>query len=190
MLNRRRILKIFEESEAILNGHFRLTSGLHSKKYLQCAQVLQYPNHVKLLCEEIAKNFKKEKPTVVAGPAIGGIIVSYEVARSLGCRSIFAERQDGKMLFRRNFSISKSDRVLVVEDVVTTGLSTNELIKLVKETGATLAGVGCIIDRSSSKVDFGAKFKSLIKIKVDTYKPGNCPMCLKNIPAIKPGSRR
>ncbi len=189
MLTKKTILNIFNKTGALLTGHFKLSSGLHSEKYLQCALVLQYPKYARLLCSELAKKFKKEKPTVVIGPALGGIIVSYEVARALNCRSIFAERQEGKLILRRNFTIGKKDRALVVEDVVTTGLSTKEVIALVKEAGAKLVGVGSIVDRSSSKIDFGIKFKSLIKVKVNTYTEYDCPLCKKGIPWIKPGSR-
>ncbi|MBM3249135.1 MAG: orotate phosphoribosyltransferase [Candidatus Omnitrophica bacterium] len=189
-MNKKNILNIFNKTNALLTGHFKLSSGLHSEKYLQCALVLQYPKYAKLLCSELAKKFEKEKPTVVAGPALGGIIVSYEVARALKCRSIFAEREEGRLTFRRNFSVDKSDRVLVVEDVVTTGLSTKELITLIKDAGTKLVGVGSIVDRSNSKIDFGARFKSLIKIKIDTYSENNCPLCKQDIPLVKPGSRK
>ncbi len=190
MLTKKYILNIFNKTNALLTGHFKLSSGLHSEKYLQCALVLQYPKYAKLLCSELAKRFEKEKPTVVIGPALGGIIVSYEIARALNCRSIFAERQEGKLVLRRSFAIDKKDRVLVVEDVVTTGLSTKEVIELVKESRAKLVGVGSIVDRSGHKIDFGVKFKSLIKVRIDTYTEDNCPLCKKGIQAIKPGSRK
>lgn len=190
MLPRNAILKIFKETGAFLTGHFKLSSGLHSGRYLQCALVLQHPKYAKLLCTELAKKFKKENPTIIAGPALGGVVVSYEIARALNCRSIFAEREEGKLKFRRGFSVDKSDRVLVVEDVITTGLSTNELISLIREAGAKVIGVGSIVDRSNSKIDFGVSFKSLIKVKVDTYTENNCPFCKKRIPWVKPGTRR
>ncbi|MFH0838691.1 MAG: orotate phosphoribosyltransferase [Candidatus Omnitrophota bacterium] len=189
-MHAKRIMDIFKKTNAFLTGHFKLSSGLHSDKYLQCALVLQHPKLAALLCADLARKFKKKKPTVVAGPALGGIVVSYEVARALGCRSIFAEREDGKLTFRRGFSVDKGDRVLVVEDVVTTGLSSKELITLIRQAGAKIVGVGAIIDRSKTKPDFGVPFKNLLKIKVATYTENDCPLCKEGIMVIKPGSRR
>lgn len=183
------ILEIFKKTNALLTGHFKLSSGFHSEKYLQCALMLQYPKYAKKLCQELAKRFEKEKPTVVVGPAIGGILVSYEVAKALGCRSIFTEREEGKMVLRRGFDIKESDKVLVVEDVVTTGGSTKEVIDVVKQRGAKLVGVGAIIDRSCEGVDFGVKFEYLVKLNIETFKPEDCPFCRKGIPVLKPGSR-
>lgn len=198
--------KIFKKANALLKGHFKLSSGLHSEGYLQCALVLQYPKYAKKICQELANLFsarsgsalparggrggRKEKPTVVIAPAIGGILVSYEVAKALGCRSIFTERENGVMTLRRGFDIKRSDRVLVVEDVVTTGGSTKEVIDLVRKNGAKLIGVGAIIDRSCEKIDFGVEFKSLVKLALKTFKPEDCPLCKRGIPVVKPGSRR
>ena len=184
------VLEIFKKTNALLKGHFKLSSGLHSEQYLQCALVLQHPEYAGQLCGELAKKFIKEKPTVVVAPALGGVFVSYEVARALGCRSLFTEREDGRMTLRRGFTISPSDKALVVEDVVTTGGSTKEVIEVVRQNGAQLVGVGAIVDRSSEKIDFGAKFESLLKIKVETFKPEDCPLCAKGIPVVKPGSRK
>lgn len=184
------VIDIFKKTNALLSGHFKLSSGLHSEKYLQCALVLQHPEYAKKICNELAKKFKEDKPDVVIGPAIGGIIVSYEVAKALGCRSIFTEREDGKMTLRRGFTIEKSDRALIVEDVITTGGSTKEVIGVVKQGGAKIIGVGAIIDRSCEKIDFGVKFKCLAKVDVKTFKPQDCALCKKGIPIIKPGSRR
>jgi len=184
------VLEIFEKTNAFLKGHFKLSSGLHSEGYLQCALVLQYPEYTKALCAELAKRFKAEKPTVVVAPAIGGILVSYEVANTLGCRSVFTERENDAMIFRRGFDIDASDRVLVVEDVVTTGGSTKEVIEAVRQNGAKVIGVGSIIDRSCNVIDFGVEFKSLLKLDAKTYKPEECPLCKEGIPVIKPGSRR
>lgn len=173
----------------MLKGHFKLTSGLHSSQYLQCALVLQNPKYVERLCGELASRFKDDNASVVIGPALGGIIVSYEVARALGCRSIFAERQNGSMALRRGFYIDKKDKILVVEDVVTTGSSTKEVIEIVKKSGAHLAGVGAIVDRSKS-IDFGEKFISLLKVDIPTFNPQDCPLCRDKVELLKPGSRR
>lgn len=184
------IFDIFDKTGAILNGHFKLSSGLHSSQYLQCALVLQHPGHCRKLCRELADKFRKKDITVVVAPALGGIVVSYEVAASLGVKSLFTERRDGKMVLRRGFSLSKKDNVLVVEDVVTTGLSTKEVIKVVRKSGAKVVGVGAIVDRSSKPPKFGAPFESLIRINVPTFKPRECPLCKKKAPITKPGSRK
>lgn len=183
------VLKVFEKAGALMKGHFLLSSGLHSGQYLQCALVLQHPEYAEDLCVQLADKFKNDNPTVVLAPAIGGIIVSYGVAKSLGVRSVFAERVNGKMTLRRNFDINSNDKVLIVEDVITTGGSTKELIGIVKAKGAKLAGVGAIVDRSKS-VNFGTKFESLLKIDIPTYKKENCPLCKDGEPAVKPGSRK
>lgn len=183
-------LEIFEKTNALLKGHFKLSSGLHSERYLQCAIVLQHPEYAKALCKELAGYFKKERPSVVIGPAIGGIIVSYEVANALGCRSMFTERENDKMTLRRGFGIERSDRVLVAEDVITTGGSTKEVMEVVRGSGAKLIGVGAIVDRSCEKIDFSVNFKGLIKMDIKTFREEECPLCKKGIPITKPGSRR
>jgi orotate phosphoribosyltransferase len=183
------VLKLFVNKKALLKGHFQLSSGLHSEKYLQCALVLQYPNLAEKLCKELAKKFRKEKITTVVGPALGGVIVSYEVARALKVRSLFAEREEGVMTLRRGFELTPNDKVLVVEDVITTGGSVNEVIKLVKAKGAKVVGLGSIIDRSAESINFDVPFKSLAKIEIETYPAQDCPLCQKGIPVYKPGSR-
>ncbi|MCX5686513.1 MAG: orotate phosphoribosyltransferase [Candidatus Omnitrophica bacterium] len=188
-MTEKNVSKIFDKYNALLTGHFKLSSGLHSEKYLQCALVLQYPEAAEALAKELAKKFAKEKIDVVIGPALGGITIAYEIARALGVRGLFAERQDGKMVLRRGFSIKPGKRVLVVEDVITTGGSTKEVVEVVKNAGGIVVGVGCIIDRSASPIDFGARFESLAKIKIETFKEGDCPLCKQNIPVTKPGSR-
>jgi len=189
-MTQKEILQIFEKTSAILKGHFKLSSGLHSAEYLQCARVLEHPEYAAKLCAELAKMFEKDKPSVVIAPALGGILVSYEVARSLGTKGIFAERVEGKMTLRRGFELSAKDKVLVVEDVITTGLSTQEVINVVKSCGSELIGVGCLIDRSRKKVNFAPKFKSLAEIDIPTFKPENCTLCKDSIPVTKPGSRK
>ena len=189
-MTEKEVLGLLEKSGALLKGHFKLSSGLHSEKYLQCALVLQYPDIAEKLSKALANNFSAEKIDVVIGPALGGVTLAYEVARAIGARGLFTERQDGKMVLRRGFSISKGEKVLVVEDVVTTGGSTKEVIELVESFGAYVVGVGSIIDRSSAKIDFGAPFKPLAKVEVETFEEDKCPLCKKQMPITKPGSRR
>jgi orotate phosphoribosyltransferase len=185
------ILKLFKKTNALLEGHFVLSSGLHSEKYLQCALVLQYPKYAQALCKELAQKFKHKKIDVVIAPALGGVLVSYELARALGVRSIFAERKDGKMQLRRNFKIKKGENVLVCEDVITTGGSTKELIDIVESLGAKVTGIASIIDRTGGKDLFGkTKLTSLKKMNIKTYPPNNCPLCKRHIPINKPGSRQ
>ncbi len=183
------ILRILKDKGALLKGHFKLSSGLHSAEYLQCARVLQYPEYAGRLCAQIADNFRDDLPSCVTAPALGGVVVSYEVARSLGVRSIFTERKDGKMVLRRGFRISADDRVLVVEDVITTGLSTKEVIEVARSKGATVIGVGCIINRTGKEIDFGVQSYSLLKLGIPVFSPGECPLCKKGIEITKPGSR-
>ena len=166
-----------------------MSSGLHSEKYLQCALILQYPDIAEKFAKALAGEFAKEKIDVVAGPALGGITLAYEVARQLGVRGIFTERQDNKMVLRRGFGIKKDEKVLVLEDVVTTGLSTNEAIDVINEQGGIVVGVCSIIDRSSGAAKFAMPFKPLAKIDIKTYEEKACPLCKKGIPVTKPGSR-
>jgi orotate phosphoribosyltransferase len=189
MENRADIIQMLDKAGALLKGHFLLSSGLHSEKYLQCALVLQHSDMAEKIAKAIAKNFNKEKISVVVGPALGGITLAYEVARALGVRGIFTERQEGAMTLRRGFSIKEGERTLVVEDVVTTGMSTKEVIEVVRRSGGVIAGVAGIIDRTASPVYFGAPFFSLAKIDIKTYEAGDCPLCKANIPVVKPGSR-
>lgn len=183
------ILDIFKKTEAIFEGHFKLSSGLHSAQYLQCAKVLQHPTHAEKLCRALAERFENTRPDVVVAPALGGILVSYEVARALNVKSLFMERVGDKMTLRRGFALSKKDKALVVEDVITTGLSTREVVEAVKAFGSELIGVGCLVDRSGGKLDFGARFESLAQIDIPVFEPQNCPLCKSKIPLTKPGSR-
>jgi len=182
------ILKIYEETGAIKKGHFLLSSGLHSDTYFQSALVLQYPKYSEFLCKKLASYFKNYKIDVVIGPAIGAIIVAYETARFLNARAIFTERENGIMKLRRGFYINENENVLIVEDVITTGSSTNEVIEVVKSYNANIAGIGCLIDRSEN-VKFDYPFYSLVKVIVKTYRPENCELCALKIPIEKPGSK-
>lgn len=188
-LPKEQILDIFRETKALLEGHFLLTSGLHSPQYFQCARVLQYPKYLHLFAREIVMHFEDSNVEVVISPAIGGIVVGTEVGRMLRVRTIFAERKDGKMELRRGFEILPGERVLVVEDVVTTGGSVFEIVDLVRKADAKLAGVGYIVDRSNGKISFEAKQFSVLQLDVVTYKLEVCPFCKDGIPVVKPGSR-
>ncbi len=183
-------LKLFEKSGALLEGHFQLTSGLHSPQYFQCAKVLQYPKYTEQLCKAIVNNVKNEKIDCVISPAVGGLIVGQECARLLGCRAIFAERENGVMTLRRGFDIRHDERVLVVEDVVTTGGSVKEVIQLVTGAGAEVVGVGFIVDRSNGKKIFEQPSYSVFQMDVVTYDPAKCPLCKKEQSIVKPGSRK
>lgn len=189
-MTEKEVLAIFEENNALLTGHFKLSSGLHSERYLQCALVLQYPDIAAELSKALAAKFKKDKVDVVVGPALGGVTLAYEVARSLGVRGLFTERQDSVVTLRRGFYIKPGEKVLICEDVVTTGKSTKEVIDVVKAAGGIVVGIASIIDRSESPVDFGVTFASLAKVTVTTYMEGSCPLCKKGIPITKPGSRK
>jgi len=189
-VDKEKIINIFNKTGALKTGHFLLSSGLHSEKYLQCALVLQYPNYTKQMCAELALKFNDKNPTLVVGPALGGVLVSFGVAEALGVKSLFTEREENIMKLRRSFEIKKTDRVIIVEDVITTGRSTNEVINVVKTSGAEIVGIGAIVDRSDGKINFPVEVKSLIRFDIPTYQPETCPLCAKNIPVTKPGSRK
>ncbi|SHJ96428.1 orotate phosphoribosyltransferase [Desulforamulus aeronauticus] len=188
-MTREEIIQIFEKTSAMLSGHFRLTSGKHSNRYFQCAQVLQHPQHTEKLCRELAGRFAGLGVETVIGPAMGGILVSHEVARALGVRSLFTERENGSMALRRNFTIAPGEKVLVVEDVITTGGSVAEVIKVVRSLGGEVVGVGVLVDRSNGQADLGVRTEALLSVTVETYEPEQCPLCAQGIPAVKPGSR-
>jgi orotate phosphoribosyltransferase len=181
--------QLFRETEALLEGHFQLTSGLHSRQYFQCAKVLQYPQHAETLCRVAQQHFSNQKIDVVIAPAVGGIIVAHEVGRLLQTRILFAERQEGKMSLRRGFHISPGEKVLVCEDVITTGGSVREVIDLAREYGGEVVGVFCIVDRSSGKANFGVPLISTLQLAPETYAPEACPLCAAGGKAEKPGSR-
>ncbi len=189
MLSKERIIEIFKETGVMLTGHFQLTSGRHSDHYMQCAQLFQYPEYSEMMCAELAEYFRNERIDLVAGPAVGGIIIAYETARALKVRNIFAERQNGVMTFRRGFAVQPGERVLVTEDVVTTGGSVREVIELVRAAGGEVVGVGSIVDRSNGQVDFGVPFKAVLSMEVLSWEPEDCPLCKQGSVAVKPGSR-
>ena len=183
------ILSLFRRVGALLEGHFRLTSGLHSSGYLQCALVLQHPREAEACGVGIAERVRSLGATVVLSPALGGIVIGHEVARALGVRAIFAERQDGTLTLRRGFSLNATDRVLVVEDVMTTGGSTRETIDVAKAAGGQVVGTASIVDRSGGTIRFDVPFASLLEIALPTYDPAACPLCAEGLPVVKPGSR-
>ena len=184
------ILSVFKKTDALLTGHFLLTSGRHSDRYFQCAKVLQYPEYTEKLCNMITDNFKRVEIDAVIAPAIGGLVVGQEVARQLNKRFIFAEREDKKLSLRRGFTIDENEKVLVCEDVVTTGGSVFEVIDIVKNNKANVVGVGFIVDRSNGKVNFGYPQFSALKMEVVSYQPDDCPLCREDIELLKPGSRK
>jgi len=188
-MTRDELLDLYRRSGALLEGHFRLTSGLHSPGYLQCALVLQHPRHAEMLGRAIADRTRELRPTLVLSPALGGVVIGQEVGRALGVRAIFAERQDGALTLRRGFMISETDRVLVVEDVVTTGGSTRETMQVARAAGGQVVGAASIVDRGTRPVDLGVPYASLLAIELATYEPDRCPLCAQGLPVIKPGSR-
>jgi len=183
------IILLFTSTGALLTGHFQLTSGLHSRQYLQCALVLEDPRNAERIGRLLADKFKGVPIDVVVAPAIGGILVAHETARALGVRSLFTEREAGVMTLRRGFTIMPGERVLVVEDVVTTGGSTRETMDAVSRAGGTVVGAGSLVDRSGGEVDLGVPRRALLTLYVPAYEPAVCPLCRQGEPAVKPGSR-
>jgi orotate phosphoribosyltransferase len=190
-MTREELLDLFRRSGALLEGHFRLTSGLHSSGYLQCALVLQQPAQAETLGRAIGAAVAPLRATAVLSPAIGGIVIGHEVGRALGVRAIFAERQDGALMLRRGFTLSEKDRVLVVEDVLTTGGSTRETMQVARAAGAQVVGAASIVNRSASadQSDLGVPFHALLAIALPTYEPEACPLCAQGLAVVKPGSR-
>lgn len=184
------VIEKFRATGALLEGHFVLTSGLHSANYLQCALLLQYPAEAEELGRAIADHFRNDRIQLVASPAIGGIVIGYEVARQLGARFIWTERDSGKMTMRRGFSVSPGERTLVVEDVITTGGSTLETVETLRAAGVDVIGAASIIDRSSGKAGVGVKRIALATLDVPALDPSVCNLCRQGVPAIKPGSRK
>ena len=190
VMTRDQTLDLFRRSGALLEGHFRLTSGLHSPGYLQCALVLSHPESAELIGRAISDRTRALRPTVVLSPAIGGIVIGHEVARALGVRALFAERQDGQLTLRRGFTLSDRDRVLVVEDVLTTGGSTRETMDVAKAAGAQVVGAGSIVNRSGGTIAFDVPLESLLDYSLPTYEADKCPLCAQGLPVVKPGSRQ
>lgn len=190
MSDQDKVLEIFEKSNALLKGHFLLSSGLHSDVYFEKFQVLQYPGHVETLCQMLAKRFKDDKIDLVVGPTTGGIIISYEVGKRLGTRAIFAETEHGKRVFKRGFKLAQGERTLVVDDVMTTGGSLKEVADSVEKHKGEIVGIGVILDRSGGKTGFDCRFEALASVTAKTFDPSDCPLCKQNLPLVKPGSRK
>lgn len=177
-----------KERGALLDGHFRLSSGRHSNRFIQKFRVLEDPKILEPVAREIARTFEKDRPTIVVSAAVGGILLGYEVARALGTKAVFVEKQDGVAVLRRNFHLDASDRVLVVEDVVTTGGSVKEVLNVVRKSGASIVGVGVIVARGEA--DFGVPTHALLEMPIESHDPQACPQCAAREPITDPGSRR
>ena len=188
-MTEKEVRDILVKTNAIMDGHFLLTSGLHSPHYVEKFNVLQHPKYTEQLCQAMAEKFKDANIETVVGPVTGGVILAHETGKSLGTRAIFTERVDGKMTFRRGFSLHEGERVLIVEDIVTTGGSIKEVIDVVKSYNAIPVAVSMLVDRSGGKADFGdVPATALLKMNVETYKPEECPLCKNNVPITKRGS--
>jgi orotate phosphoribosyltransferase len=183
------LLTLFRRSGALHDGHFRLSSGLHSPGYLQCALVLQHPRDAEALGAALGNAVRSLGAVTVLSPALGGIVIGQEVARALGVRAIFAERQDGTLTLRRGFTLEAGEKVLVVEDVVTTGGSTRETMDVARAAGAVVVGACAVVDRSGGKQGLDVPFHALLPMGVPTYQPDDCPLCKQGLPIVKPGSR-
>ncbi len=183
------VLAIYKQTGALLSGHFLLSSGLHSDRYLQSAVVLQQPEIATRICAALADLFRDCRVEVVIAPALGGVFVSHETARALGVRALFVERVNGELMLRRGFVIKPGERVLVVEDVITTGKSTKETIAVVRKAGGNVVAAGSLIDRSGGKADLGVPYKTLVSLDVPSYPEDACPMCKAGSTPVKPGSR-
>ena len=182
-----KIMQLLEETGAVMHGHFLLTSGLHSPMYVEKFQVLQYPEYTELLCKALAESFKDDNVQLVIGPVTGGILLAHEVGKALATKAIFTEREDGKMTLKRGFEIPAGTRVLVVEDIVTTGGSVQEVLAVVKEKGGIPVGVGLLVDRSAGRANFGTKTISLLQLDVPSYKSEECPLCKEGLAFTKRG---
>ena len=191
MMTEAAVQQLLAETKAILKGHFLLTSGLHSPLYVEKFNVLQHPQYTEMLCRELAERFRGEQVQTVMGPMTGGILLAHEVGKALGTRAIFTERENGVMTLRRGFRIAPGERVLIVEDIVTTGGSVREVVKVVEQAGGVIVGVGLLTDRSGGKADFGVprdKVQALLHLTVPTYTADNCPLCKEGIPMTERGS--
>ena len=183
------VLEIYQRTGALLSGHFLLSSGLHSERYLQSALVLQQPDIASRLCAALAEPYRNQRIDVVIAPALGGVFVSHETARALGVRAIFAERVNGQLTLRRGFTIRQGERVLVVEDVITTGKSTKETIDVVRQAGGVVVAAASLIDRSGGKAELGIPYSALVTLAVPSFSPEECPLCKAGGTPVKPGSR-
>lgn len=183
------ILQIFRDCGAVLHGHFRLSSGKHSDTYFEKFQILQYPQHVQRLCGELTNRFRTEPIDVVVGPTTGGVIIAYEVARQLGTRAIYAEREGDKRVLRRGFTLCPGERVLVVDDILTTGGSVREVLEMLEPYRVQVVGVGILVDRAGGQVQLDTRLEALLRLNVQAWRPEECPLCQQEEPITEPGSR-
>ena len=183
------ILQIFKDAGALLEGHFKLRSGLHSNRFFQAALLLQEPKTAEVVCSELAQKFKDSQISAVISPAVGGLIVGHEVARALGVRAIFADKENDNLILKRGFKIGKNEKILVAEDVITRGGRVQQTVDLVRELGGEVAGIAVIVDRSGGNASFDIAHKSLIQLELETFEPEACPLCAENIPVERPGSK-
>jgi orotate phosphoribosyltransferase len=189
VLSEPEVLDLLRAHGAIQEGHFLLSSGMHSSHYVQCALLLQYPAVTERVCAALAAPFRAEGVQVVVGPAVGAVVLAYETARQLGARALWAERSEGRMTLRRSFTLQPGERVLVVEDVVTTGGSAKEVAVLAERAGAVVVGVSAVVDRSGGAHGLRWRFEPLVRLEVEAYLPPLCPLCREGLPLVKPGSR-
>ena len=181
------IMQIFKDAGAMQEGHFLLTSGLHSPVYWEKFRILQYPHHTVKLCRLIAEQYKDKNVQAVAGPTTGGILIAFEVARQLGVRSVYAEKEGDKRVFRRSLTINEGERILIVDDVLTTGGSVREVIDAVRSNNGDIVGIAVLVDRNQEDIDFGFPLYYCLKAVTPAYKPGECPLCAAGIPLTRPG---
>jgi len=189
MDNENVVINTLKESEALLEGHFLLSSGRHSDRYCQCAKLLQYPDKAEKVLKIVADKLKDVDFDLVVGPAMGGVVVAYELARQVGKPGIFAERVEGEMSFRRGFEIKKGEKVIISEDVITTGKSSLEVAKIIEDMGGIVVGLACIVDRRAEGAQFPYPIYSAVKLEIKSYEKEECPMCDEGTPYVKPGSR-
>jgi orotate phosphoribosyltransferase len=185
-----RLEEVMERTGVLKEGHFSLSSGRHSAWYMQCAQLLQHPGEAEAAGTALAELFRGQKVDVVVGPALGGVIIAHETARALGVRCLFAERKEGKMVLRRGFTLHPGERVLLTEDVVTTGGSVGEVADLVEAEGAVMVGIASLVDRSGGRTSFRVPFRSLLQHTIESFDPADCPLCKQGLPVEQPGSRQ
>lgn len=181
---------LFRDTGVLLEGHFRLTSGRHSPAFLQCSQVMQHPRHAARLGEALAALYADAGVATVIGPAMGGVVLAHVTAHALGARALFAEKEDGKLVMRRGFSVEPGERVLVVEDAITTGGSAMDVVALVRAAGAAVVGIGCLVDRTGGKLELGVPLNSLLRMQVPSYAPEECPLCAAGRPISEPKKAR
>lgn len=186
IMNEAEVLALFRATGVLLEGHFRLTSGRHSPVFLQCSQVMQHPRQAERLGAALAALFADAGVATVIGPAMGGIILAHVTARVLGARALFAEKEEGRMVLRRGFVVEPGERVLVVEDAITTGGSAMDVVALARAAGADIVGIGCLVDRTGGKLDLGLPLKSLLRLEVPSYAPEECPLCAAGVPVTEP----